>query len=410
MKKALAILIVIVLALTLFACGDGNTNENSGGGTNTTPSGSTNTSPSGTNTSPSGGLDTAPSGSTGGEVGDPSVNANTIGFFMDDVDPYSRETYTIVWAYMRPMQLFLNIRDALVSMESVFNVKFIDYCANSDIDAMIQNIEIYADQGVDGYIIVIDASANQRIKEVLDGTGLPYIGVLNSVRDSSGAATVHLIGMEGITVGREMTSWLFDNYKTYWGEIDTSKLGLLNFTFSPNADFHDRYLGNEAFFKEKLPGNSNIFPADGVTGGLNEETGYDLAAALFAANPQVEYWFVPACLELYAQGAMRAAENLGIDDRVLIIATNSDVLAALWDSGYEGCFVACVASTAYQYGAPALSGLVSLMNGTSTFDSLWSGIRLPTDILTFYEIGYEVVTKDTYQDYFDFVRRESGLS
>ena len=207
MKKALAILIVIVLALTLIACGDGNTNENSGNGSNTssgdgtnsTTGGSSNTSSGGgSSTSSGGGSNTSSGGSTGGEPGDPSVNANTIGFFMDDVDPYSRETYTIVWAYMRPMQLFLSIRDALVSMESVFNVKFIDYCANSDIDAMIQNIEIYADQGVDGYIIVIDASANQRIKEVLDGTGLPYIGILNSVRDSNGAATVHLIGMEGL--------------------------------------------------------------------------------------------------------------------------------------------------------------------------------------------------------------------
>jgi ABC-type sugar transport system substrate-binding protein len=246
---------------------------------------------------------------------------------------------------------------------------------------MLQNIEIYNDQGVDGYIIVIDASANMRIKEVLDETGLPYIDILNSVRDSSGSSIVPCIGMEGITVGREMTTWLFDNYKNYWGEIDTSTLGLLNFTFSPNVDFQDRYDGNLAMFQELLPGNTNTFEADGVTGGLNEETGYDLASAILAANPQVEHWFVPACLELYAQGTMRAAESLGMQDRVLITAVNSDVLSALWDSGYEGCWVSCVASTSYQYAAPALSAVVSLINGTETFESLWSNIRKPTDSL-----------------------------
>jgi ABC-type sugar transport system substrate-binding protein len=308
------------------------------------------------------------------------------------------------------MALFLNIKDALVSLEPVFNVKITDYCANSDIDEMIQNIEIFADQGYDGYILVIDASANMRIKEVLDDTGLPYIDILNSVRDESGSAIVHCIGMEGVTIGREMTKWLFDNYKSYWGEIDTSKLGLLNFTFSPNKDFQDRFDGNLEMFQELAPGNTNIYDADGVTGGLNEETGYDLASAILAAHPEVEHWFVPACLELYAQGTMRAAESLGMEDRVLITAVNSEVLSALWDSGYEGCWVSCVASAPYQYAAPALSGIVSLLNGTETVESLWSSIRKPSDTLTFYEISTEIVTKDTYLDYFEYVRSESGLS
>jgi ABC-type sugar transport system substrate-binding protein len=308
------------------------------------------------------------------------------------------------------MALFLNIKDALVSLEPVFNVKVTDYCANSDIDQMIQNIQIFADQGCDGYILVIDASANMRIKEVLDDTGLPYIDILNSVRDKSGSSIVPCIGMEGITIGKEMTKWLFDNSEKYWGKkVDTSKLGLLNFTFSPNKDFQDRHDGNLAMFKELAPGNTNIYDADGVTGGLKEETGYNLASATLAAHPEVEYWFVPACLELYAQGTMRAVEALGMKDRVLITAVNSEVLTALWDTGYSGCWVSCVASAPFQYAAPAMSGIVAMLNKTETMDSLWSSIRKPTDTRTFYTIGTEIVTKDTYKKYFDFVRSESGL-
>lgn len=401
MKRILALLLVSLMIFSIAACA----------GTTETTSNSPPPSVAATTTEPDpASPPPVETPSDAGPIKNPSANANSIGFFTDGIDPNSRDTYEIVWAYMRPMALFLNIRDALTSLEPVFNVKITDYCANSDIDEMIQNIEIFADQGYDGYILVIDASANMRIKEVLDETGLPYIDILNSVRDESGSAIVHCIGMEGITVGKEMTKWLFDNYKNYWGEIDTSKLGLLNFTFSPNKDFHDRFNGNLAAFQELAPGNTNIFDADGVTGGLNEETGYDLASAKFSGNPQVEYWFVPACLELYAQGAMRAAESLGIQDRVLISAVNSEVLTASWDSGYEGCWVSCVASAPYQYAAPALSGIVSLLNGTETVDSLWSSIRKPTDKLTFYEIGTEIVTKDTYKDYFEYVRTESGLS
>lgn len=401
MKRILALLLVTLMVISLAACAKTESTNNS-----PPPS----SPPATTSTAP----DSPPPAETPDDTGpikNPSANANTIGYFTDGVDPNSRDTYEIVFAYMRPMALFLNIRDAMTSMEPVLNVKITDYCANSDIDEMIQNIQIFADQGYDGYIIVIDASANMRIKEVLDETGLPYIDILNSVRDENGSAIVHCIGMEGITVGREMTKWLFDNSEKYWGKkIDTSKLGLINYTFSPNKDFHDRFEGNLAMFQELAPGNTNIFEADGVTGGLNEETGYNLASAILAAHPEVEYWFVPACLELYAQGAMRAAESLGMQDRVLITATNSEVLSALWDSGYEGCWVSCVASAPYQYAAPALSGIVSLLNGTETVDSLWSSIRKPTDKLTFYEIGTEIVTKDTYKEYFEYVRKESGLS
>lgn len=401
MKRILALVLVSLMVISLAACAKTASTNNS-------PPPSSPASTTGTNTASPPPAETP---DDSGPIKNPSANANSIGFFTDGVDPNSRDTYEIVWAYMRPMALFLNIRDALTSLEPVFNVKITDYCANSDIDEMLQNIQIFADQGYDGYILVIDASANMRIKEVLDETGLPYIDILNSVRDESGSAVVHCIGMEGITIGREMTKWLFDNSEKYFGEkIDTAKLGLINYTFSPNKDFHDRFEGNLAMFQELAPGNTNIFEADGVTGGLNEETGYNLASAILAAHPEVEYWFIPACLELYAQGAMRAAESLGMQDRVLITAVNSEVLTALWDSGYEGCWVSCVASAPYQYAAPALSGIVSVLNGTETIDSLWSSIRKPTDKLTFYEIGTEIVTKDTYKDYFEFVRKESGLS
>ncbi|MDR0490546.1 MAG: substrate-binding domain-containing protein [Oscillospiraceae bacterium] len=383
MKKLLALVLALLMAFSLFAC-----NTNSG-----------KDSPVVSNSPSTGGAENA----------DISAGANSIGFFMDGVDPASRKTYNVVWSYMRPMALFQNIGDALLEMESKMNVKITQYCANSDVDALLQNIEIYADQGVDGFIIVIDAATNMRIKEVLDSTGIPYIGILNSVRDENGSSIVPLIGMEGFTIGEQMVDWLYSNYKNYWGEIDTSKIGLLDFDFSPNIDFHERHEAAMAKFKALLPGNAGVFPADGVAGGLNEETGYDLAAAIFAANPGVEYWFVPSCLELYAVAASRAAEDLGIDNKVLITTANSDVLSALWDSGYEGCFVSCIATAPLQYAAPALCGLVAMMDGKATAETLWSSIRKPTDLYTYFEMDVEILTKDTYKQFFERVKKDSGL-
>ena len=426
MKKAIALLLAVLMVFALAACAKTATKENPASGNNNTASpavdantpaaGASDTGTPDTGASDNGKTDavTPNSGASSDTASDAnadvSSSANALGFFNSGVDPNSRDTYNIAWLYMRPMAVFQNIYTVLTEMESLLNFKTTEYCANSDIDALIQNIEIYADQGIDGFLIVIDATANVRICEVLDETGIPYIAMLNSVQDSNGSSLVPCVGLDNYEVGEKLTQWLFDNYKTYWGDIDETKIGLLNFNFSPNVDFNNRYLGSLARFKELLPNNTQIFDADGVTGGLNEQTGYDLASAILSANPDVEYWFIPACLELYAQGATRVVESLGIDDKVLTTCCDSNILAGAWDTNYEGSWVSCLAVSGHQYAVPGICGLVAILDGKATMETIWSSIRKPTDKLSFYQIANEIVTKDTYQAFFDKVIADSGLA
>ncbi|MDR0812970.1 MAG: substrate-binding domain-containing protein, partial [Oscillospiraceae bacterium] len=272
-----------------------------------------------------------------------------------------------------------------------------------------QNIEIYADQGVDGFLIVIDPTASARIKEVLDGTGIPYVAMLNSVRDANGSEIVPCVGIEGKIAGEETVQWLFDNYKTYWGDVDASEIGLLDFNFSPNADFNDRYTGSKDKFLELIP-NGKVFDADGVSGKLDEQTGYDLASAILATNPDVKYWFVAGCIELYSQGAARAVEALNIGDRVLITAVGSDVLPAEWDNGYDGSWVSCLALSNYQYTMPGISALIAQIDGKATPETLWQSRRAPGDAVTFYNVNYDLLTKDNYKEFFEKVLVDSGLN
>jgi ABC-type sugar transport system substrate-binding protein len=341
---------------------------------------------------------------------DVSALENAIGYFSDGVDPASRDTFEIAWLYMRPMALFQNITTALKELEPGLNFTTTEYCANSDIDAMIQTIEIYAGQGFDGFLIVVDPTAAARIKEVLDGTGIPYVAMLNSVRDESGSEIVPCVGIEGEIAGAETVQWLYDNYKAYWGDIDESEIGLLDFNFSPNTDFDDRHNGSKEKFLELLPGNeSKVFTADGVSGKLDEQTGYDLASATIAAHPDVKYWFVAGCIELYSQGAARAVEALNMEDRVLITAVGSDVLPAEWDNDYDGSWVSCLALSNYQYTMPAVSALIAMMDGKATPESLWQGKRLSTDKVTFYNVNYDILTKADYKEFFAKVLEDSGL-
>lgn len=329
--------------------------------------------------------------------------------FDTGVDPASRDTYEVVWMYMRPMSLFQNITASLQELAPGLNYNLTEYCANSDIDAIIQNIEIYASQGADGFLIVVDPTASARIISVLDGTGVPYVCMINSVRDENGAATAPCVGLESYPAGYETVQWLYDNRSTYWGDVDASKIGILDYNFSANTDFNDRFEGAKACYFDNGGTEDKFFAADGVSGALDEQTGYDLAAAIFAAHPEVEYWFVGACLEQYAQGATRAAEALNMTDRVLVTAVGSDILPVEWDNGYDGCWVSCMALYNLQYAIPGIYGLVSLMDGTSTPETLWQHVRRDTDIYTFHNVSYTIMTKDNYVEYTESIKALAGL-
>ena len=392
MKKALSIMIALILVFTLFACNKPAEPEES-----TAPSASASAPVESTEPEES----QAPSPS---EVVDVSINENEIGFFPSGVDPDSRDTYEIVFAYPRNMTLMQNLTDRFEEFSDKLNYNLTTTTGDGDIDIYLQNIEILAAQGTDGFITNPDPATSDRIIEVLNETGAQYMIILNSVRDENGSAVLPCATLDGFAAGEAEIQWLFDNYKTYWGDIDTSKIGLLNINWSANVDLASRYYGALAKFEELLPGNENIFDCDGVTGKMDAETGYNMTTPIFSANPDVEFWFVASALEMYTQGAARAAESLNIEDNVLAICVGSDILRAEWDNGYDGCWVSCVAISDYLYVVPTISALVALLDGTATHESLWTSNREPGEDYTIYFIRNEIVTKDTYQAYYDGVQ------
>jgi ABC-type sugar transport system substrate-binding protein len=387
MKKAISVLLAMLMVFALFAC---TAKEPA-------PSPSTPASPS---QAPSPSESQAPS-----EPADVSENENEIGFFFSGVDPASRDPYQIVFAYPRNMTLMQNLTDRLKDFSTKLNYTIETTTGDGDIDLYLQNIEILAGKGVDGFITNPDPATSERIVEVLNETGVPYMILLNSVRDASGSSILPCATLDGFAAGESEVQWLYDNYKTYWGDIDTADIGLISINWSPNVDLATRHEGSLAKFNELLPNNSdNVFTCDGVTGKMDAETGYNMTTPIFSANSHVKYWFVTSALEMYSQGAARAAEALGIDKNVLVTCVGSDVLRAEWDAGYDGCWVSCVAISDYLYVAPTISALVAIIDGKATHESLWASRRAPGDKGTIYYIGNEIVTKDTYKDYYASVQ------
>lgn len=397
MKKAIPVLLAIVMVFTLFACSASNS------GTSSSPSPSASPTP------------VAPASETPAaspsEAVDPSVNADATGFFDSGVDPKSRDTYQIVWAYTYSLMLFEKMGQVFKEYEDRLNVEVTSMTAENDMDKYLINIETYAEQGADGFLIVLDPATKFRIIEVLNETGLPFIALFNSARNEAGNSLVPTVGTDQKNAGATTMQWLADNYKTYWGDIDTSKLALMAFTLSVSPDLNDRAVITEEVFKELFPKNTDlVFRADAVTGtGAASDIAYNMASTTFAGQPDVEYWFVTCTLEMYGQGVARAVEALGMEDRVLIVDIGSDILCSEWDTGYDGSWKSCLGMSNYLYAAPAICGLVSILDGKSTPESLWPSFKKPGDVAAFYTTTYEMLKKDTYKDYFNGVAQQAGM-
>jgi ABC-type sugar transport system substrate-binding protein len=397
LKKVISVLLAIFMLLSLISCA---AKEEAA-----TPSASPSAAPA----------SEAPASQAPAEApaaaADPSVNADEIGFFESGVDPESRDTYQLAWAYPYTLLLFEMMTQTFKQYEDKLNVEITPMTAEADIDKYLINLETYAQQGYDGFLIVLDVAAKERIVEVLDETGLPYVALFNTYRDESGNSLIPTVGTDQYNAGVTTLQWLYDNYKTYWGDIDTTNLGLLYTTLSVSFDLNERAVATADQFKKLFPDNSEmIFTADQASGtGAATDIAYDLASATFAGNPDIKYWFVTCTLEMHGQGIARAVEQLGMEDRVLIVDIGSDILCAEWDTGYDGSWKSCLGMSNYLYAAPAISGLISMLDGKSTPESLWPDRKQPGDVAAFYTTTYEMLTKDTYKDYFNGVAEQAGM-
>ena len=402
MKKVISVFVALVLILALYSC-SGKTDTAS-----ETPSAATTSSTDSTEAEASSETSETSEEPTESEAVDPSLNRDEVGFFAPDVDPQSRDTYNIIHMYPYTLLLFELMTECFNVYAEELNCTITPSTTESDMDMFVQNIELYAGQGnVDGIIVIIDPPTAVRIKEVLDESGIPYIAWCNSVRDENGSEIVPSVGLDQYSAAQTTVQWLYDNYSTYWGDIDTSKIALMNINASISADLNDRAVGAEDKFNELIPDNAGVFNVDMVAD-FTQEGAYNQASATFSGNPDIEYWFVTNVVEMYSQGAARAVEAMQKEDSVLITDVGSDILCSEWETGYDGPWVSCLAISNYLYAAPAICGLVSLIDGTSTWDTLWSDLRAPGDMYTFYGAESAMITKDTYKDYFNTYAEMAG--
>lgn len=193
---------------------------------------------------------------------------------------------------------------------------FID--AKMNPDTYLQAIDNVIAQKVDGVVTCIpDQKLSKVTVEKLKQAGIPVVAADDALQDESGNKLAPWVGINAYKIGQVNGEWMANYAKTNGFDKD-NEAGLLILTMDTVSSCVPRTQGEEAKFKELLPGFSGdrMFKAD-----YNGETdkGFNGAAAIFTAHPEIKKWMVMTANEEGAVGAVRALEQAGLDKSSCVI-------------------------------------------------------------------------------------------
>ena len=104
-------------------------------------------------------------------------------------------------------------------------------------------------------------------------------------------------------------------------------------------------------------------------------------------------------IEDFAAGSARALEELGKKGSAVVTSCAVTTLMSQWASGYEGVWVGGVDTPPIQWADATINGLLAIIDGTATPETLWENLREAGQTYTVIKLPYTVVEKDFYVDY-----------
>ena len=411
MKKTVAVALILVMALALFACAGGNDGNNTSPANNEPSAGASGSPSASASASPSGSASASstPASSEPSILSDPFAKSDsTVGFVSDDVDHWARDPYNVIYYSTAVSILVGGIAEALEQFGKTYNFTLEHLTANGDRDAYFNILNTVLLKNPDGLIIDVQPEMSSRAAEILEENNLPAISLQNKPVDSNGVCLVPCVIMDQIHNGNKSVEFLNNVYKDYWGDIDRSEIMLLILDYSSSIDINLRSQGAEQKWKE-LFGDQPFIIGDVAAESFTPEGGYNVTNSIISTNPNVKYWFIYGSTEDITLGATRAVEDLGKDDTVLTVATGVSVLPREWDAGYEGSWIAIYYVPPALYAGPAVFGLLALMDGRATNDTLWQDYFLAGDKAARFTLNADVVPKSRYLDYNNEILRGFGI-
>ena len=404
MKKALSIILVALMLFVLVAC-DNGTSTNTPATSSPAPSDSsapTSSAPPTTSSAP-------PSSSAPAEPSTPPDNTATgeIGMYNPDYDYGANDRYKIVYLVSNNTSgLYTETGKSFEHWASLSNVDYqglLDF--GGDIDAFFSQLPQLA-RDYDGLVMDADSNVYDRVAEVLEPTGTPWMSFMAAPRDytlDAAPLTHPYIGFEQYDVGAFHAEYLINKAKETWPDVDLSEFGFITVDYSAAPPLHEREVGAYDKVMEIAPefiNEGRYFVADTATLGLfTADISQQVVNSVLSMNPQITRWLVFGEIDDMAQGAAAALDLMGYNDDSWVTAFGGTALQQQWDTGRQSAWKSANYLPQSIFTEPIYFTLYAFMNGDATPETIfpeWKNKNedtthgsFATRLLPYYEILFD---------------------
>jgi ABC-type sugar transport system substrate-binding protein len=356
------------------------------------------------------GGDTAPpAGGVGG--GRASFNATDyFGFFNPDFDYSGQPSYKFVFISMAWDNLTQQMSGNFEGWSAITGSEYISTSCDSNVETMISNIELYASQGYDGFIINAYDAIMDRVNDLCEENDLTWWSLSELARTSDGVLhqpyVVTNAKQFGYDLVMEEVAWMKENVP----DFDPAQTMIVTESLTTIKEFTDRSTGAENAWKEFLP-EAKFEITDGLAeGGISPEIGYNMAATRYTANPDVKFWIYAAVMDTFSPGILRFIEENKMEDRAILASCGGQDLIKLFDNGSGGAWRFAMCDDLAIRFNPGYNALYAVVAGWATYEEMWPDFRVPGETFSGIDIAFIKMTKDNYKDYLAFCDHFSGLN
>ena len=338
-----------------------------------------------------------------------SITEDAMVDFEYTADPFARDTYKIAYIMVFTSAYTSAMAECFDLVGDELNYDFSSFEAGGDNDKFLNLVETAAGQGYDGLVIEGQTDTMERIFEIMaDYPDVQYIPGLSPFNDDEGLYYRPSVVVDSYNRGAAAMQYAIDNYVSYTNnDVDMSEIGFATVNYSVITDFNYRVAGAFDKYQELYPElvETNYFDVDAAseTTPITADAAINQLTPVLAAHREYSGWIIYGCIENYGDGASLALETAGLDGVSVVVSDSAAMLIEKWQDGYDGCWIAGADTPQIQWADGIASGLIQLIEGTQTPDTLWVDKRADGQNFTVIHLPYTVVNKDNAEEYMQFM-------
>lgn len=353
-----------------------------------------------------------------------------IGFFDPTIDYAAQEKYQVRYVTQGYSGSFDALDIVFVKWAGRLNCGYGHFYCGTGNDEIISKLEQYAADGIDGLLIDALPFNIARVKEVLAELKLPWMSCAVAPytynNDDTRTQMYPAIELDNTDVGTRMADWAIDYAGKTWPDATADNTGMLSLDYASVSTFHQRTIAQQAVWNAAYPDQKGHFysasdPAYQATAAM----GYSLTKAILQANPSIEYWLICACFDNYAEGAVRAATEMGLNTVTAVTSAGPDTidrgdrgysvgsnLIYDWDHAADTCWKSTIFTPQALNAEPMICGLYALMSGKATPETLflsWINKKAGNSYATMTAPVF-MLTQDNYKEYLEWADAYTGFN